>query len=66
RVLVRGWICETLDPYTTENYAIPSTRCTFLSAVDFAGAVPAAYNSVLNALKRGRRKAGVFNEETRI
>jgi hypothetical protein len=49
RVLVRGWICETLDPYTTENYAIPSTRCTFVSAVDFAGAVPATYNSVLNA-----------------
>ncbi|KIM34210.1 hypothetical protein M408DRAFT_60796 [Serendipita vermifera MAFF 305830] len=49
RVLVRGWICETLDPYTDENYAIPSTRITFVSAVDFAGAVPAAYNSVLNA-----------------
>ena len=49
RVLVRGWICETLDPYTEENYAIPSTRITFVSAVDFAGAVPAAYNSVLNA-----------------
>lgn len=49
RVLVRGWICETLDPYTEENYAIPSTRITFISAVDFAGAVPAAYNSVLNA-----------------
>lgn len=49
RVLIRGWICETLDPYTAENYAIPSTRCTFVSAVDFAGAVPVAYNSVLNA-----------------
>ena len=49
RILVRGWICETLDPYTEENYAIPSTRCTFVTAVDFAGAVPVAYNSVLNA-----------------
>lgn len=49
RVLVRGWICETLDPYTSENYAIPSTRCTFVSAVDFAGAVPVAYNAMLNA-----------------
>ncbi|KAG8832476.1 hypothetical protein FRC17_001297, partial [Serendipita sp. 399] len=48
RVLIRGWILETLDPYTAENYAIPSTRCTFVSAIDFAGAVPVAYNAMLN------------------
>ena len=49
RVHLQGWILETLDPYTAENYTIPSTRCTHLVAVDFAGAVPVAYNAVLNA-----------------
>ena len=49
RVHLQGWILETLDPYTTENYTIPSTRCTLLVAVDFAGAVPIAYNAMLNA-----------------
>lgn len=49
RVHLRGWIVETLDPYTAENYTIPSARCTFISSVDFAGAVPAAYNAMLNA-----------------
>ncbi|QRW16704.1 start domain-containing protein [Rhizoctonia solani] len=27
-----GWVIETLDPYTAENYAIPSARCTLLYA----------------------------------
>ena len=49
RVYVDAWILETLDPYTKENYAIPSTRCTRLVAVDYAGAIPAAVNSMLNA-----------------
>jgi hypothetical protein len=49
RVHLQGWILETLDPYTAENYTIPSTRCTLLVAVDFAGAVPVAYNAMLNA-----------------
>lgn len=49
RVHLQGWILETLDPYTAENYTIPSTRCTHLVAVDFAGAVPVAYNAMLNA-----------------
>jgi hypothetical protein len=48
RVFVDGWIFETLDPYTTEKYAIPSTRCTRFVAVDFAGSIPAAVNSVIN------------------
>lgn len=48
RVFVDGWILETLDPYTTENYAIPSTRCTRIVAVDFAGSIPAAVNSSIN------------------
>ncbi|KAF8513435.1 hypothetical protein BU17DRAFT_95422 [Hysterangium stoloniferum] len=49
RVMVQGWILETLDPYTTENYAIPSTRCTYVVSIDFAGSVPVAFNSMLNA-----------------
>jgi len=54
RVLVDGWILETLDPYTTEKYTIPSTRCTRLVAVDYAGAMPVATNTSLNVtLARG-------------
>jgi len=49
RIMIQGWILETLDPYTTENYAIPSTRCTHVVSIDFAGSVPVAYNSMLNA-----------------
>lgn len=48
RVYIDAWILETLDPYTTENYAIPSTRCTRLVAVDYSGSIPAAVNSVIN------------------
>ncbi|OCH89800.1 hypothetical protein OBBRIDRAFT_649195 [Obba rivulosa] len=50
RVFVDGWILETLDPYAEENYAIPSTRCTRVVAVDFAGSIPAAMNSSNNAM----------------
>ncbi|KAJ2930041.1 hypothetical protein H1R20_g7047, partial [Candolleomyces eurysporus] len=49
RVYVDAWILETLDPYTKENYAIPSTRCTRLVAMDYAGSIPAAVNSMINA-----------------
>ena len=48
RVYVDAWILETLDPYTKENYAIPSTKCTRLVAVDFRGSIPAAVNGMLN------------------
>ena len=49
RMMIQGWILETLDPYTTENCAIPSTRCTQLVSVDYAGSVPVAFNSMINA-----------------
>ena len=49
RMFVDGWILETLDPYSAENYAIPSTRCTRVVAVDYAGSIPAAVNSSVNA-----------------
>ncbi|KAI0058965.1 hypothetical protein BV25DRAFT_1918876 [Artomyces pyxidatus] len=48
RMYVDGWILETLDPYTTENYAIPSTRCTRIVAADYAGSIPAAVNTMSN------------------
>ncbi len=50
RVFVDGWILETLDPYGSENYTIPSTRCTRITAVDYAGSIPAAVNSSINAM----------------
>lgn len=46
RMFIDGWILETLDPYTTENYAIPSTRCTRVVAADYAGSLPV--NAVTN------------------
>ncbi|TFK39691.1 hypothetical protein BDQ12DRAFT_681024 [Crucibulum laeve] len=49
RVYVDAWVLETLDPYTKENYAIPSTRCTRFVAVDYSGSIPAAVNSMINA-----------------
>ncbi|KAI6112907.1 hypothetical protein F5141DRAFT_1110296 [Pisolithus sp. B1] len=42
-------IGRTLDPYTKENYTIPSTRCTRIVAVDYAGSIPIAMNSMINA-----------------
>ncbi|KAI0272796.1 hypothetical protein BC834DRAFT_1025138 [Gloeopeniophorella convolvens] len=48
RMFVDGWVLETLDPYTTEKYAIPSTRVTRVVAADYAGSLPAAVNAVMN------------------
>ncbi|KAF8325403.1 uncharacterized protein EI90DRAFT_3072733 [Cantharellus anzutake] len=45
QVLLEGWVLETLDPYTDENLAIPSTKCTLVSAIDLAGSVPSGYNA---------------------
>ncbi|TFY53977.1 hypothetical protein EVJ58_g9138 [Rhodofomes roseus] len=50
RIYVDGWILETLDPYGAENYAIPSTRCTRVVAVDYSGSIPAAMNSMINGM----------------
>ncbi|KDQ61841.1 hypothetical protein JAAARDRAFT_31325 [Jaapia argillacea MUCL 33604] len=50
RVFVDAWILETLDPYTEENFTIPSTRCTRIVASDYAGSIPAAVNSMINGL----------------
>lgn len=47
RVLVDGWIFETVDPYSSANYPIPSTRCTHIVAVDYG--LPASINALWNA-----------------
>lgn len=50
RILIDGWIFETLDPYnSTLNWQIPSTRCTHISAIDYAGSLPATVNTLWNA-----------------
>lgn len=48
RVLIDGWIFETIDPYSTAQYPIPSTRCTYVVAVDYSG-LTAGVNALWNA-----------------
>ncbi|EIW69033.1 hypothetical protein TREMEDRAFT_31220 [Tremella mesenterica DSM 1558] len=48
-VILEGWVLETIDPYSHENYAIPSTRCMYVAAVDFSGSMPLSVNNMLNA-----------------
>ena len=47
RVFIDGWILEMVDLYK-ENYSIPSTRCTRVVAVDYAGSIPVTMNSMIN------------------
>lgn len=47
-ILLEGWILETLDPYSSSIFAIPSTRLTYVTCIDHSGSVPLALNSVLN------------------
>lgn len=49
RILIDGWILETVDPYTSTAYAIPSTRLTHVMAIDFGGSVPSSVNTSWNA-----------------
>ena len=49
KVLVDGWILETLDPYASSTNQIPSTRLTHIVAIDYAGSLPATVNSSWNA-----------------
>ena len=48
-VLLEGWILETIDPYSHEQYAIPSTRCMYVACVDYSGNLPMSINNLLNA-----------------
>lgn len=47
-VLMDGWIFENVDPYSMEQYAIPSTRCIHVVAIDYGG-VPRSLNALWNA-----------------
>ncbi|KAK4687441.1 hypothetical protein P7C73_g2671, partial [Tremellales sp. Uapishka_1] len=47
-VILEGWILETIDPYSHEQYAIPSTRCMYVAAVDYGGSMPVSVNNILN------------------
>ncbi|SNX87470.1 uncharacterized protein MEPE_06180 [Melanopsichium pennsylvanicum] len=49
KVLIDGWILETLDPYSSTSFQIPSTRCTHVVAIDYAGSLPVAVNTIWNA-----------------
>jgi hypothetical protein len=46
-VILEGWILETLDPYSHDQFPIPSTRCMHVCAVDFG--IPLAMNNIANS-----------------
>jgi len=48
-IVLEGWILETIDPYSHEQYAIPSTRCMYVASVDYSGSMPLSVNNVLNS-----------------
>ncbi|WOO79509.1 uncharacterized protein LOC62_02G003032 [Vanrija pseudolonga] len=48
-IILEGWILETIDPYSHEQYAIPSTRCMYVGAIDYGGNIPVSMNNMLNA-----------------
>jgi hypothetical protein len=48
-IVLEGWILETIDPYSHEQYAIPSTRCMYVGAADYSGNIPLSVNNMLNA-----------------
>jgi hypothetical protein len=48
-IVLEGWILETIDPYSHEQYAIPSTRCMYVGAADYSGNIPLSVNNVLNS-----------------
>lgn len=47
-IVIEGWILETIDPYSHEQYAIPSTRCMYVVAADYSGNIPLSVNNLLN------------------
>lgn len=65
RVWIDGWILENVDPYSTDSYPIPSTRCTHVVAMDFGGLTAglhalwhAALPRTVLALERGATALG--------
>lgn len=48
-IILEGWIFETIDPYSHEQYAIPSTRCMYIASVDYSCSMPLSVNNMLNS-----------------
>lgn len=48
QIILEGWILETIDPYSHEQYPIPSTRCMYVVAADYSGNIPLSVNNLLN------------------
>ncbi|KAG0292155.1 hypothetical protein BGZ96_004451 [Linnemannia gamsii] len=44
-----AWILEGIDPYST-NHPIPSTRVTFMTALDLGGAVPQRISGMIQTM----------------
>ncbi|MBW0509364.1 hypothetical protein O181_049079 [Austropuccinia psidii MF-1] len=49
RMLLEGWIMETLDSYSSSSHEIPLTRCTYFNSIDYGGSIPVAFNSLLDS-----------------
>lgn len=48
QLYMSGWILEAVDPYTTTtNHPIPSTRVTYVSALDLGTAVPSYISNLV-------------------
>lgn len=43
-----GWTLETVDPYTSDTYAIPSTRASYFSCMDWGNVLPFSVGGVGN------------------
>jgi hypothetical protein len=65
-IVLEGWILETLDPYSHDQFPIPSTRCMHVCAIDFG--IPLAMNNVANAALPYRILAveKLLNAESRL
>ncbi|ORZ14862.1 hypothetical protein BCR41DRAFT_386716 [Lobosporangium transversale] len=42
-----AWILEGIDPYSSSHHPIPSTRVTFMTALDLGGSVPQRISGLL-------------------
>lgn len=46
---ISAWILEGIDPYST-NHPIPSTRVTFMTALDLGGSVPQRISGMIQTM----------------
>jgi hypothetical protein len=49
RIILDGWILESLDPYAGDDHPIPSTRCRYFTSVDYAGSMPTSVASMMHS-----------------